>query len=140
MVLVGLSLAVTAVPLVGCSTGTTDGVGAAAADRRIAHVVFIDHEIICPSVKKVSNATWIELQKVVASRDIKVTRIHKDRQANLARKYTTLKPTGAVPAIYFLARDGALVELLGGEQTAEQIAAVLDRGVSVEEGKASGRD
>ena len=130
-------LVLLALPVAACTTDSQDASRTESSERRIAHIVFVDHEIICPSIKKVINKTWNELQTSVASRDIKVTRIHKDRSGNLARKYTKLRPTGMLPALYLLTAHDELVDLLVGELTAEQITAALDRGTAADAGSAS---
>ncbi len=118
----GLSLlAALALPASGCSKASRE------SETRVAQVVFLDQEEICPIAKKGINKTWDELQTAVKGRDVRVMRVYRDTQGSLARKYTQLKPTVLVPGMYFLTEKGELVEFLQGENKVEQITAVLDR-------------
>jgi hypothetical protein len=120
--LIGLSLlAALALPASGCSKSSGE------SGTKVAQVVFLDQEEICPITKKGINKTWDELQVAVKGRDIRVMRVYQDTQGSLARKYTQLKPTVFVPGIYFLTEEGELVEHLQGEKKAPQITEVLDR-------------
>ena len=129
--LVLIALALPTLASIACSSSSRSDINAEQSDGRITQIVFVDHQVICPLVKKTINNSWDALQTALASRDrhnIKVTRIHKDKSANLARKYIQLKRTGVLPAVYFLTSKGEFVELLAGEMTADQITAVLDGG------------
>lgn len=120
--LFGLSLlAALVLPAVGCSKSSGE------SETRVAQVVFLDQEEICPITKKGINKTWEALQTAVKGRDIRVMRVYRDTQGSLARKYTQMKPTVLVPGMYFLTEKGELVELTQGEKKVEQITAVLER-------------
>ncbi len=114
-------LAALALPAAGCSKTSGE------PETRVAQVVFLDQEEICPITKKGINRTWDQLQIAVKGRDVRVMRVYRDTQGSLARKYTQLKPTALVPGMYFLTEKGELVELLQGEKKAEQITEVLER-------------
>jgi len=78
--LFGLSLlAALALPASGCSKSSGE------SETRVAQVVFLDQEEICPITKKGINKTWEALQTAVKGRDIRVMRVYRDTQGSLAR-------------------------------------------------------
>ena len=120
--LIGFSLlAALALPAFGCSKSSGE------SETRVAQVVFLDQEEICPITKKGIDKTWDALQTSVKGKDVRVMRVYRDTQGSLARKYTQLKPTAIVPGMYFLTEKGELVEHLQGEKKVEQITEVLER-------------
>ena len=109
-----------------CGGEVSDGPGER-GERKVAEIVFVDYDVICPLTKKSIDAGWKTLQTAVGTRRVTVRRIHRDRSQNLAAKYLKLRETGLAPAIYFLDRRHELVEFLSGDVTVEEISEVLDR-------------
>jgi hypothetical protein len=98
------------------------------AASQIAKVVFIDKEQACDCTRKRIDGSWTALQAALGEpATLPVERIHVDTQAAQARPYTVFKPLMVPPGIYFVDAREAVVELLQGEVTTEQIAAILKR-------------
>lgn len=98
------------------------------AAPKVAKIAFIDKEQACDCTRKRIESTWTALQAALGTpAKLPVERIHLDTQALQADAYTVLKPLMVPPGVYFLDGRDAVVELLQGEVTAEQITAVLKR-------------
>jgi hypothetical protein len=98
----------------------------APAAAGIAKIVFVDQAEACDCTTKRIAASWAALSSVVGDPpSIAVERIHLDTEPEKADVYEDLRPLVVPPGIYFLDDKEAVVELLQGEVTAEQIAAVL---------------
>jgi len=66
------------------------------------------------------------LQKALGtSSKLPVERLQVDTEADKVAPYRQQKPIMALPAIYFVDGKNAVIELLQGEVTAEQVAALL---------------
>ena len=124
-----LALAVFAAVLVigfGVANGAEadDAVPVEAKAQTVAKVVFIDMEKSCECTRKRIDGSWKALQDALGDRsDVAVERIHVDTQGGQADPYRKLRPMVTVPAIYLLDAGGAVVDLLQGEVTADQIKA-----------------
>ena len=92
----------------------------------VARIVFIDQEGACECTRKRIEGTWTALQSALGEpAGLPVERIHADTQAGLAAPYVDNKPLMVPPGVYFVDDGGAVIQMLQGEVTAEQIAAVL---------------
>lgn len=105
---------------------TTSTAAAVAGAPKVAKVVFIDKENACECTKKRIDGTWAALQGALGTpASFPVERIHLDTEAAKAEFYTVLKPLMVPPGLYFVDGRDAVVEMLQGEVTTEQIATVL---------------
>ena len=96
------------------------------AATRPAKVVFIDQETACDCTRKRIDGTWTALQAALGQpAALSVERIHLDTQVAKAEAYTLLKPLMVVPGVYFVDEREGVLELLQGEVTQAQVAAVL---------------
>jgi hypothetical protein len=94
-----------------------------------AKIVFIDMENGCACTQKRVAGGWSALQAALAGKATPpVERLHSDTETEKAGAYEKLRPLLTVPALYFIDGQGALIELLQGEVTTEQIQAVLGTG------------
>lgn len=94
---------------------------------RVTQIVFLDQEEICPIIKKQINGVWDNVQTVAAPRNIKVTRVYRDTQGSLARKYTEFKPMAVPPGLYFVSGTGEVIDMLQGDKSVEDITAVIEK-------------
>ena len=105
---------------------TSSTVAAVASAPKVAKVVFIDKENACDCTKKRIDGTWTALQAALGTpAKLPIERIHIDTQAAQAEAYTLLKPLMVPPGVYLVDSRDAVIEMLQGEVTAEQIAALL---------------
>ncbi len=114
-------------PVSGAATAAESNSSATNA-RDVSRVVFVDQEQACECTQNRISASWTALQTVVGGReDLPVERIHRDTQEQQAEAYRALRPMVTVPGIYLLDGEGAVVELLQGEVTEEQLRQALGR-------------
>lgn len=111
---------------------TTGSAPVVAAPRvaapRVARIAFIDKADACDCTRKRVEGTWAALQSALGTpATLPVERIHLDTQPARAETYTLLEPLMVPPGVYFVDGGDAVIELLQGEVTIEQIAAVLNR-------------
>jgi hypothetical protein len=100
---------------------------ASSAAPKVARIVFVGKEHACDCTRKTVDAGWAALQTALgAPAKVPVERLQVDTEADKVAPYRQQKPIMALPALYFLDGKGTVVELLQGEVTAEQIAAVLE--------------
>ncbi len=92
----------------------------------VHHVVFIGQAQACACTKDRVATSWAALQEVVASQPLPVERLDVRDDAKRVRELTAMHRFVAVPAVYFLADDGSLVEMLQGELSAEMIREITD--------------
>lgn len=98
----------------------------APGESTVERIVFIDQEQACECTKNRIDGSWTALQAALgASAGIAVERVHRDTQEEQAEEYGTLRPMVTVPGIYLLDENGAIVELLQGEVTEEQLRTAL---------------
>jgi hypothetical protein len=116
---------------VACERATADSVPApgsasSVAATKVARIVFIDKAEACECTKNRIDGSWTALQAALGTpAGIPVERIHMDTEAVRAEQYTTYKPLMVPPGIYFLGVGDSVTEMLQGEVSQEQIAAVL---------------
>ncbi|MFH1810479.1 MAG: hypothetical protein ABIJ09_17190 [Pseudomonadota bacterium] len=107
-------------------SSTASAPTAAAAVTPIARVVFVDQEEACACTRERIDLSWTALQASLGTpARYPVERIHLDSQAAQAEVYLKAKPLMVPPGLYFVDAQGAVLEQLEGELTADQIAAVL---------------
>ena len=122
MVLSGLACKQTAAPLARPVPAQSPGAAAA----KVAKIAFLDKEHACDCTRKRVDDTWAALQRALGTpAKLPVERIHMDTESARASAYTQRKPLMVPPGVYFLDQDTTVLELLEGEITTEQIAAVL---------------
>ena len=104
----------------------TEGAEQPGPSASVARIVFIDQEQACDCTRRRIDGSWAALQAALG-RDsgIAVERIHRDTQEEQAEQYRLLRPMVTVPGIYLLDGRGAVVELLQGEVTEEQVRTAL---------------
>jgi len=97
------------------------------ASAKIAKIAFIDQAEACECTTKRIAASWSALEAALAKSPpgIPVERIHLDRDEAKADKYDEMESLIVPPGIYFFDENEALVEMLQGEITVEQISEVL---------------
>lgn len=96
-------------------------------ETTVARIVFIDQEQACECTRDRIEASWTALQAALGEGSaMQVERIHRDTQQEQAEEYRLLRPMVTVPGIYLLDEGGAIVELLQGEVTEQQLRAALE--------------
>ena len=121
--------------LVGCTTEaeptppTAEASPPAAVEAPVAraavhHVVFVGQAEGCSCTKARVAASWAALQEVVTIHPLPVERIDVHEDAERVQELDSLQRFVTTPAVYFLAEDGSLVEMLQGELSAELIREV----------------
>jgi hypothetical protein len=129
-----------AVAPLGCKREATHGSSKAAAATRVkpataskplssgavSRIVFVDKEKACACTRERIDKSWKALTDVVGYPPIPdVERIHMDSQAAKAEPYKKQRAIMVPPAIYFLDKQGKLVEVLQGEVKSGQVKKVL---------------
>ena len=123
----------------GCGRSAGESPGAApsssaattesAPSSSVARIVFVDQEQACDCTMTRIETSWAALQAVVGEGSgVPVERVHRDTQEQQADQYRLLRPMVTVPGIYLLDESGAVVELLQGEVTEEQLRRALAGG------------
>lgn len=98
------------------------------AEPKVTQIVFVGKENACACTRTRIDESWGALQQALGTRkDISVDRIHIDTEEMKVAPYQKMRTIMVIPAIYFLDASGALVDMLQGEVTAEQILGVLQR-------------
>jgi hypothetical protein len=88
--------------------------------------VFVDLEDACACTRERIDQSWAALQQALGEpARYPVARIHQDTQAALAEPLVKARPLLVPPGLYFVDAGGAVVELLQGELSADQIQVVL---------------
>lgn len=98
------------------------------AKAQPSRIIFVGKEHACDCTKKSIDAGWDALQKALGTpAKLPVERLQVDTQADKVTPYRQQKPMMALPAIYFVDGKNAVLELLQGEVSEAQIAAVLKK-------------
>jgi hypothetical protein len=106
----------------------TERAEGASSSTSIASIVFVDQAQACDCTRRRIEGSWAALQAALGQDSgIAVERIHRDTQEEQAEEYRLLRPMVTVPGIYLLDEGGAVVELLQGEVTEEQVRTALRR-------------
>ena len=96
-------------------------------DKQVARIVFVGKKNACDCTRKRIQTSWTALRAVLGNPpSIPVERIQLDVDKKRAESLSRTKKFMVVPGMYFLAKTGALVELLQGELAEKQILKVLD--------------
>jgi hypothetical protein len=104
------------------------GAPAAPAKREIAKIVFVDQAEACKCTTERIATSWAALVEALGDPPrVPVERVHLDTEQAKADVYDEMEALVIPPGIYFLDEKEALVKLLQGEVTPEQISAVLDK-------------
>jgi len=93
---------------------------------KVARIVFVGKEHACDCTRKTVDGAWAVLQKALGTpAKLPVERLHVDTETAKVEPYRQQKPIMALPAIYFVDSKNAVIEMLQGEVTAEQVGAAL---------------
>lgn len=99
---------------------------ASPSESNVARIVFVGQEQACGCTRNRIDGSWRALQAALGeSSGIAVERLRRDTQSDQVEEYRMLRPFVTVPAIYLLDENGAIVELLQGEVTEEQLRTAL---------------
>lgn len=121
------SLAFILVFLAGCGSGS-EGDGAGSVAGPVAKIVVVDKEECCDCTRERTECTMAALNRAIESTGIPVERLHFDTQEEEVATYRAKRAFMVIPAVYFLGRDGKVLDLLQGEVKEEQFLAALGRG------------
>jgi hypothetical protein len=95
---------------------------------KVTKVVFVGKEHACDCTRKAVDAGWAALQNALGTpAKLPVERLQIDTEGSRVEPYRKQKPIMALPALYFLDGTQVVLELLQGEFTEAQVAAVLTR-------------
>ncbi len=114
----------------GCHRSQAQG-GAAASSapapaKKLAKIVFVGKEHACDCTRKSVNAGWTALQQALGTpAKVPIERIQVDTEAAKVEPYRTQKAIMALPAIYFVGAQDAVLDMLQGEVTEAQILPIL---------------
>jgi hypothetical protein len=93
---------------------------------KVTRIVFVGKEHPCECTRKTLDAGWAALQTALGTpATLPVERLQIDTEPAKVEPYRKQKPVMALPGIYFVDQRDAVLELLQGEVTSEQVAAVL---------------
>ena len=110
------------------ATGTAATAQAATAQPKTTKIVFVGKQNACQCTRKSIDAGWAALQKALgAPAKLPVQQLQIDTEGEKVEPFRKQKPIMALPAIYFLDGKDAVMEMLQGEVTEAQIAAILKR-------------
>jgi hypothetical protein len=97
-----------------------------APEKKLAKIVFVGKEHACDCTRKSVDAGWAALQKALGTPDkVPIERIQVDTEAAKVEPYRTQKAIMALPAIYFVGAQDAVLDMLQGEVTEAQIQPIL---------------
>ena len=110
----------------GSAPAPSEGAPGTSASASVARIVFVDQEQACDCTAARIEGSWTALQAALGQgSEVPVERIHRDTQEQEADQYRLLRPMVTVPGIYLLDEGGAVMELLQGEVTEEQLRQAL---------------
>ncbi len=114
----------------GCYRSQAQPVAAASSTpapaKKLAKIVFVGKEHACDCTRKSVDAGWTALQKALGTpAKIPTERIQVDTEAAKVEPYRTQKAIMALPAIYFVGAQDAVLDMLQGEVTEGQIQPIL---------------
>jgi hypothetical protein len=115
----------------GCHRSQAQPVAAAASSapaptKKLAKIVFVGKEHACDCTRKSVDSGWAALQKALGTpAKIPTERIQVDTEAAKVEPYRTQKAIMALPAIYFVGAQDAVLDMLQGEVTEAQIQPIL---------------
>lgn len=92
----------------------------------VARIVFVDQAECCQCTRDRIDKSWDALKVATADRqDIQVDRVERTADQEQIAAYTAFRPIMVIPAMYFVAADNAVIEVLQGEIRPEQIRNLL---------------
>lgn len=91
----------------------------------VDRVVFVGQEECCECTHERIEASWLALLEAVGDDGPSIERLQSDVDAEKVGPLQDLRPILVIPALYFLDREGRLVDQLQGELDAARIRAVL---------------
>lgn len=93
---------------------------------KVAKIVFIGKKNACDCTRKRVYDSFTALQTALDGRtELAIEQLQVDVDQASVAQYQKMRPIMVLPAIYLLAGSGALVDVLQGEVTAEQITGAL---------------
>ena len=96
------------------------------APQKLTRVVFVGKKNACDCTRKTVDAGWATLQRALGTpAKLPVEQLQIDTEAEKVEPYRKQKPIMALPAIYFLDGKNVVLELLQGEVSEAQLAAIL---------------
>lgn len=99
-----------------------------AAQQKLTRLVFVGKKNACDCTRKTVDAGWVTLQKALGTpAKLPVEQLQIDTEAEKVEPYRKQKPIMALPAIYFLDGKDVVLEMLQGEVSEAQIAALLKK-------------
>lgn len=108
------------------TTIAPEPVKAAAAESKIAKIVFVGKQNACDCTRKRVEDGWAALQKVLGTpAKLPVERLQIDTDETQVEPYRQQKAVMALPAIYLVDNKATVLDLLQGEVTDAEIAAAL---------------
>jgi hypothetical protein len=110
------------------TNATSAAASATPASTKVTRIVFVGKEHPCDCTRKTIDAGWAALQQALGTPPkMPIERLQIDTQPDKVEPYRNQKPFLALPAIYFVDGKSAVLDLVQGEVTAEQIAPILNR-------------
>ena len=110
------------------TSSVSHATAASPAATKVTKIVFVGKQNACDCTRKTVDAGWAALgQALGAPAKLPVERLQIDTQAAEVEPYRKQKPFMALPAMYFVDGKDAVVDLLQGEVTEAQVAAILKR-------------
>ncbi|MBN1944661.1 MAG: hypothetical protein JW797_03250 [Bradymonadales bacterium] len=102
------------------------GTAVGATSSAVTRIVFVDRQGGCACNRRRIDASWTALQTALDGRaDIAVERLFSDTNREQVAPFQQMRAILTIPAIYFLDSSGGLVEVLQGQVTSQQVAALL---------------
>lgn len=100
----------------------------APAKAQPSRIIFVGKERVCDCTRKSIDAGWAALRQALGTpAKLPVERLQIDTQGDKVMPYRQQKPMMALPAIYFVDGKNTVLELLQGEVSEAEIAAVLKK-------------
>jgi hypothetical protein len=110
------------------TTAEREPAKAAAAESKIAKVVFVGKQNACDCTRKRIEDTWAALQKALGTpAKLPVERLQIDTDGAQVELLRQQKAVMALPAIYFVDTKAKVLDLLQGEVTDAEVTAILNR-------------
>lgn len=95
---------------------------------KLSKIVFVGKEHACDCTRKAVDAGWAALEKAVGTpAKVPIEKLYADTEAARVEPYRSQKAILALPAIYFVDGQGAVLDLLQGEVSESQVQPVLSK-------------
>lgn len=112
-----------AAPSPGSQASKAEG---APTQTNVGKIVFVGQKAACPCTRKRVDDTWNVLQGVLADGPkIPVEKIQLDVDEERYDELDDLRSLVVAPGIYFLDKDGELIEMLQGEVEEHKLAGLI---------------